>query len=189
MAMGCWIWSLQGGLSSEVWLNRGEAGFEPILQLSSDWIGGLADGDGDGDVDLVVIEPEEGWHDNPERVVSRDVVGQRRRGWLCPGGSVGPRRLYDPVLPVGHGQFPGEAVHLLWNRPCWLPMGPWGLSRPWATQPEPVLFFAAAVNPCAVHLLADLDGDGHVDLLGSPEQNLRPLDLRQDQPRVSVVAS
>ena len=49
-----------GGQSSEVWHNRGEAGFEPILHLSSGWISGLADGDGDGDVDLVVIEPEEG---------------------------------------------------------------------------------------------------------------------------------
>ena len=164
-----------GGQSTEVWHNRGEAGFEPILQLLYGvWIAGLADGDGDGDVDLVVIEPEEGGHDNPDASYPATL-------WVNDGqgGFVEGDRLvldgYKPVLPVGHGQFPGEAVRLLWNRPCWLPTGPWGLSRPWATQPEPALFFEAAVNPCAVHLLADLDGNGHVDLLGSPEQNLRPL--------------
>ena len=85
------------------------------------------------------------------------------------GGFVRGDRLaldgYRPVLPVG--QFPGAAVRLLWNRLCDQPTGPWRLSRPWASPPEPALFFEAAVNPCAVHLLADLDGDGHVDLLGS----------------------
>ena len=165
---------LREGQSTEVWLNRGEAGFEPILQLPYGvWIGGLADGDGDGDVDLVVIEPEEGWYyGNPD--ASYPVMLWVNDG---EGGFVQGDRLvldgYQPVLPVG--QFPGEAVRLLWNRPCWLPTGPWGLSRPWATQAEPVLFFEAAVNPCAVHLLADLDGDGHVDLLGSLERDLRPL--------------
>ena len=185
MAMGCWICPFRGGLSNEVWLNRGEAGFEPILQLS-DWIAGLADGDGDGDVDLVVIEPEEGWHDNWDASYPATLWVNDGEGGFVPGDRF-VLDGYRPFLPVG--QFPGEAVRLLWNRPCWLPMGPWGLSRPWATQPEPVLFFAAAVNPCAVHLLADLDGNGHVDLLGSPEQNLRPRDLLQHRPRVSVVAS
>ena len=140
--------SLQEVQSNEVWLNRGEAGFEPVLHLS-DWIGGLADGDGDGDVDLVVIELEEGWHDDWD--ASYPVTLWVNDGQ---GGFVqGDRFVLDgyPVLPVG--QFPGEAVRLLWNRRCDLPLGPWRLSRPWATQPEPVLFFEAAVDPCAVHLL------------------------------------
>ena len=162
--------SLQGGQSNEVWLNRGEAGFEPILHLS-DWIGGLADGDGDGDVDLVVIEPEEGWHDNWDASFPVTLWVNDGEGGFVPGDRF-VLDGYQPFLPVG--QFPGEAVRLLWNRRGDLPTGPWGLTRPWAAQPEPVLFFAAAVNPYAVHLLADLDGNGYVDLLGSPEQNLRP---------------
>ena len=180
---------LREGQSTEVWHNRGAAGFEPILHLPYGvWIGGLADGDGDGDVDLVIIEPEEGvvlWQAG--RVVSRDVVGQRRRRVALSRGISWPSTATNPVLPIG--QFPGEAARLLWNRPCYLPTDSWRLSRPWAAQPEPPLFFEAAVNPCAVHLLADLDGDGHVDLLGSPERNLRPRGLHQHQPRVSVVAS
>ena len=44
------------GRTIELWLNRGEDGFETSLQLSVGWIVGLADGDGDGDVDLLVIE-------------------------------------------------------------------------------------------------------------------------------------
>ena len=157
--------------STEVWHNRGAAGFAPILQLPYGHLGsGLADGDGDGDVDLVVIEREGEWGDP---TVSYSVTLWVNDG---AGGFVRGDRLaldgYRPVLPVG--QFPGEAVRLLWNRPCWLPTGPWRLSRPWASQAEPALFFEAAVNPCAVHLLADLDGDGHVDLLGSPQRNLRP---------------
>ena len=159
-----------GGQSNEVWHNRGEAGFEPILHLS-DWIGGLADGDGDGDVDLVVIEPEEGWHDNPDASYPVTLWVNDGEGGFVPGDRF-VLDGYQPFLPVG--QFPGEAVRLLWNRRCDLPTGLWGLSRPWAAPPEPVLFFEAAVNPCAVHLLADLDGNGYVDLLGSPERNLRP---------------
>ena len=160
------------GSSGEVWHNRGEAGFAPILQLPYGyWGSGLVDGDGDGDVDLVAIEEEGEWG---TPTVSHSVTLWVNDG---EGGFVEGDQLahngYQPVLPVG--QFPGEAVRLLWNRPCYLPTGPWRLSRPWAAPPEPALFFEAAVNPCAVHLLADLDGDGYVDLLGSPERNLRPL--------------
>ena len=52
------------------------------------------------------------------------------------------------------------------------PKTPWQLTRPWAAIEEPPLFFEAAVNPCALHphLIADLDGNGTVDLLGSPER-------------------
>ena len=163
---------LYEGQSTEVWHNRGEAGFAPILQLPyGHWGSGLADGDGDGDVDLVVIELEGEWRD-PTRSYSVTLWVNDGEGGFVPGDRLALDG-YQPFLPVG--QFPGEAVRLLWNRPCDLPTGPWRLSRPWAAPPEPVLFFAAAVNPCAVHLLADLDGDGYVDLLGSPERNLRPL--------------
>ena len=164
---------LRQGPSGEVWHNRGAAGFEPILHLPYGvWIGGLADGDGDGDVDLVVIGLEEEGHDDWDESFSVTLWVNDGEGGFVPGDRLALDG-YRPVLPVG--QFPGEAVRLLWNRPCDLPTGPWGLSRPWVAQPEPVLFFEAAVNPCAVHLLADLDGNGHVDLLGSLEQNLRPL--------------
>ena len=163
---------LYEGQSGEVWHNRGEAGFAPILHLPyGHWGSGLVDGDGDGDVDLVVIELEGEWRD-PTRSYSVTLWVNDGEGGFVPGDQLALDG-YQPFLPVG--QFPGEAVRLLWNRPCDLPTGPWRLSRPWAAPPEPVLFFAAAVNPCAVHLLADLDGDGHVDLLGSPERDLRPL--------------
>ena len=51
--------------------------------------------------------------------------------------------------------------------------GFWQLTRPWAATQEPPLSFAAPINPCALHLLADFDGDGMVDLLGSSE-NIDP---------------
>ena len=162
--------------SGEVWHNRGEAGFAPILQLPYGyWGSGLADGDGDGDVDLVVIEEEGEWGDpreTPTLSYSVTLWVNDGEGGFVPGDQLA-HNGYRPVLPVG--QFPGEAVRLLWNRPCWLPTGPWRLSRPWATPPEPALFFEAAVNLCGLNLLADLDGNGYVDLLGSPQRNLRPL--------------
>ena len=160
------------GSSGEVWHNRGAAGFAPILQLPYGyWGSGLVDGDGDGDVDLVAIEREGEWWD-PTRSYSVTLWVNDGAGGFVPGDRLA-HNGYQPFLPVG--QFPGEAVRLLWNRRCDQPTGPWRLSRPWAFPPEPALFFEAAVNPCAVHLLADLDGDGHVDLLGSPQRNLRPL--------------
>ena len=42
--------------------------------------------------------------------------------------------------------------------------------RPWAAIQDPPRSFEAGVNPSALHLLADLDGNGMVDLLGSPER-------------------
>ena len=101
MAMGCWIWVLYEGQSTEVWHNRGEAGFAPILHLPyGHWGSGLGDGDGDGDVDLVVIESRRAsGMATRTRSYSVTLWVNDGRGWLCPGGSVGPRRL--PTLPAG----------------------------------------------------------------------------------------
>ena len=65
----------------------------------------------------------------------------------------------------------GEAASLLWNGSCFEPQDQdfWQLTQPWAAIEEPPLSFAAPINPCGLHLLADFDGDGMVDLLGSPE--------------------
>ena len=76
------------------------------------------------------------------------------------------------VLLLLPGQSLDEAVRLLWTRGCPKPVGPWRLTQPWAASLPPPLFFEAAVNPCDLHLLADLDGDGAVELVGTPERNL-----------------
>ena len=159
------------GRTIELWLNRGEEGFETktILQLSDGWLVGLADGDGDGDVDLVVTEVEEGWHDDWDESFSVTLWANDGQGGFVQGDRFGLDG-YVPVLLAG--QSLGEAVRLLWNRPCYRPTGPWGLTRPWAASPPPTLFFDAAVNPCDLHLLTDLDGDGAVELIGTPERNL-----------------
>ena len=147
----------------EVWHNRGEDGFETTLWLAGVWFLGLADGDGDGDMDLLVEELD----DETSHVIL----------WLNDGDDGFIRRdRFDldseeellSYLPAG--QSSGEAARLLWNRPCYLPQGPWQLTRPWASSEEPPLFFEAAVSPCALQLLVDLDGDGAVELVGSPER-------------------
>ena len=69
----------------------------------------------------------------------------------------------DFLARLPAGQPLGKAASLLWDGP-----GPWQLTRPWATVQEPPLFFAAAVHPSALHLLADFDGNGTADILGSP---------------------
>ena len=150
----------------ELWHNRGEDDFEPILQLSGVFLLGLVDGDGDGDVDLLVQDNDDAW--------SKTTL------WFNDGGDGfvrsdgftldGEERLLLWLLP---GQPLGEAVRLLWNRPCYQPPGTWQLIRPWAASEEPPLFFDAAVNPCDLHLLSDLDGDGAVELVGASERNLQ----------------
>ena len=158
------------GLNLELWLNRGENGFETILQLSDVNFRGLADGDGDGDVDLLVME-----YDN----LRNDYVWSEVIMWLNDGAggfSHSDQFVLDteeelaPFLLVG--QPLGEAVRLLWNRPCYKPVGPWRLTQPWAASEQSPLFFDAEVNPCDLHLLADLNGDGAVELVGIPERNL-----------------
>ena len=150
----------------ELWLNRGEDGFETILQLSDGYFLGLADGDGDGDVDLLVVE-------------DLDDLWSNVTMWLNDGAAGftdSDRFVLDTEEELGlfllAGQPVGEAVRLLWNRPCYKPVGLWRLTRPWAASPPLPLFFEVEVNPCDMHLLADLDGDGAVELVGTPERNL-----------------
>ena len=57
----------------------------------------------------------------------------------------------------------------MWNGSCFESQDPWYLTQPWAAVQEPRLAVEAPINPCALHLLADLDGDRTADLLGSPE--------------------
>ena len=155
----------EGETTIELWLNRGENGFETILQLADVFFYGLADGDGDGDVDLLVGE-----HDDE----SSHVVL-----WINDGDDEFVRSDYfaldseEELFPwLFAGRPSGEAVRLLWNRPCNKPVGPWQLTQPWMASEQPSLFFEAAVNPCDLHLLTDLDEDGAVELVGTPERNL-----------------
>ena len=141
----------------EVWYNWG-GGFEPTLQLSDVWPVGLADGDGDGDMDLLVWEYD---------ALSRKVILWINDGYEFGRGEefvLGSEEHLLAYLPAG--QPLGEAASLLWYQP----QGPWQLTRPWAAIPEPPRSFEVGVNPYALHLLADLDGNGMVDLLGSPER-------------------
>ena len=161
--------AFEDGLNLELWLNRGEKGFETILQLADVFFEGLADGDGDGDVDLLVGEYD---------TLRDDYVWSEVIMWLNDGAAGfahSDRFVLDteeelaPFLLAG--QPVGEAVRLLWNRVCSKPLGTWHLTQPWAASPPP-LFFDAEVNPCDLHLLTDLDGDGAVELVGIPERNL-----------------
>ena len=149
----------EGGIV-ELWYNWG-GGFDPTLELSGVVFVGLADGDGDGDADLLVREYDGEsyyvtlWINDGYDFVSSDTFGLDSEEEL---------NFYLPA-----GQLLGEAASLLWNRPCYQPPGPWQLTQPWAAIEGPPLSFEAEVNPCALHLLADLDGNGMVDLLGSPK--------------------
>ena len=148
----------EGGIV-ELWYNWGGS-FDPFLELSGG-LAGLADGDGDGDVDLLVVRGYDGesyyatlWINDGYDFVHGDTLffgREEERPYLLAG---------QPL---------GEAVSLLWNLPCYQSSGPWQLTRPWATVQELPLSFEAEVNPCALHLLADFDGNGMVDLLGSPK--------------------
>ena len=150
----------------KVWYNRGEDGFESILQLSDVLLLGLVDGDGDGDVDLLIQEDDDLW----SKVTLWFNDGDA--GFVRSSRSVLDSE--EDLLPLAlDGQPLGEPVRLLWHRPCSQSQG-WSsqLTRPWAASEEPPLFFDAGVNPCNLHLLADLDGDGEVELIGVSERNL-----------------
>ncbi len=142
----------------EVWYNWGD-GFDPILQLPAVRLVGLADGDGDGDTDLLVSDS---WsqvilwiNDGYDFVRSEEFVLDSEEGHLA-------------YLPVG--QPLGEAASLLWSGPFSRTRNSWQLTRPWAPVQEPPLAVEAPIRPSALHLIADFDGDGTVDLLGSPER-------------------
>ena len=158
------------GRTIELWLNRGEDGFETILQLTDvGWLVSLADGDGDGDVDLLVVEDHDDLWSNMTMWINDGAGGfaHSDRFVLDTEEELAPSLLA--------GQPVGEAARVLWNRPCWKPQGPWRLTQPWAANEEPPLFFELGeVNLCDIHLLADLDGDGAVELVGTPERNLFP---------------
>ncbi len=160
---------VSGRDSVDLLYNQGKDGFETALQLFvPDFLFvGLADGDGDGDVDLLGVESGD----------TRPNVTM----WFNDGDAGFVRRdrfsldteedLFPRILP---GQPPGEAVRLLWTRPCYLPQGALQLTQPWAASEEPPLFFETTVDPCdQLHLLADLDGDGAVEFVGPPDQDLQ----------------
>ena len=158
--------AFSNGLTAELWLNRGEDGFETILQLSVAWIVGLADGDGDGDVDLLVVEDLDDRWSNMTMWLNDGAAGFADSDRFV----LDTEEELAPFLLAG--QPSGAAVRLLWNRPCYKPVDTWRLTQPWAASEPPSLFFEVAVNPCDMHLLADLDGDGAVELVGTPERNL-----------------
>ena len=138
----------------ELWYNWGD-GFDPTLQLPKVRLVGLADGDGDGDVDLLVSAGGSQvvlWiNDDYDFVRGEEFV-------------LDSEEVHFAYLPAG--QPLGEAASLLWNGPR--TPGSYQLTRPWAAVQEPPLFFEAAVDRDALHLLADFDGDGTADILGSP---------------------
>ena len=145
----------EGGIV-ELWYNWG-GGFDPFLELSGGLVG-LADGDGDGDVDLLVADGRSQvslWINDGYDFVDSDTFVLDSEEW---------RGAY-----LSTGQPLGEAASLLWTGGCFDPQDFWQLTRPWAAIAEPPLSFAAPINPCALHLLADFDSDGTADLLGSPE--------------------
>ena len=152
------------GPSVELWYNWGDE-FDPILQLSEVRFLGLADGDGDGDLDLLVWE-----YDGESYYVTL---------WINDGYSfvssdrfaLDSKEDHFPILRAG--QPLGEAAILFWFLPCRQRLCKpqfWQLTRPWAAVQEPPLAVEAPIRPSALHLIADFDGDGTVDLLGSPER-------------------
>ena len=141
----------------ELWYNWGD-GFESTLQLSGIWPVGLGDGDGDGDTDLLVSD----FGDREVTLWINDGYGFAHSDTFV---------LDSRVIPyLTTGQPLGEAASLLWNGSCDQPQDFWQLTRPWAASQQPPLSLEAVVNPCALHLLADLDGNGMVDLLGSAKR-------------------
>ena len=152
------------GPSVELWYNWGDE-FDPILQLSEVRLLGLADGDGDGDLDLLVWEYDGAsyyvtlWNNDGYGFVSSDRF------------ALDSKEDHFPILRAG--QSLGEAAILFWFPPCRQRLcnpQPWQLTRPWAAVQEPPLAVETPIRPSALHLIADFDGNGMVDLLGSTER-------------------
>ena len=152
------------GPSVELWYNWGDE-FDPILQLSEVRLLGLADGDGDGDLDLLVWEYDGTsyyvtlWNNDGYGFVSSDRF------------AFDSKEDHFPILRAG--QPLGEAAILFWFLPCRQRLcnpQPWQLTRPWAAVQEPPLAVETPIRPSALHLIADFDGNGMVDLLGSTER-------------------
>ena len=153
----------------ELWYNWG-GGFDPVLQLFDVWLLGLADGDGDGDMDLLIQEFDDSDH------LAQSQVSL----WINDGYDFVDSNTFVldseearwPYLPAG--QPLGEAASLLWRPSCHQPQesDSWQLTRPWAAIEDPPLVVEAPVDPCNLnlHLIADLDDNGTMDLLGSPER-------------------
>ena len=158
----------EGGIV-ELWYNWG-GGFDPVLQLFDVRLLGLADGDGDGDMDLLIQEFDDSDHLAPSQVSL----------WINDGYDFVDSNTFVldseearwPYLPAG--QPLGEAASLLWRPSCHQPQesDSWQLTRPWAAIEEPSLVVETPVDPCNLHLhlIADLDDNGTMDLLGSPER-------------------
>ena len=146
------------GSNLELWHNRGEDGFETILQLPNVGFVGLADGEGDGDVDLLVMEYEE-YED--EALHTHEGTSQATL-WFNDGDAEFVRsdrftldseeRLWPRLWPAERSLGAGGAVRLLWTRSCYQqlqeagPTGVW-LTQPWAASAEPPLFFSPWSTP------------------------------------------
>ena len=121
------------GLSLELWHNRGENGFETILQLSDVLFGGLVDGDGDGDVDLLVIEDLDDRWSNVTMWVNDGAAGFAHSDRFNLDSE---EELFSWLLA---GQPSGAAVRVLWARSC--KQGSWRLTQPWAaSEPAAAVF-------------------------------------------------
>ena len=167
--------AFEEGLNLELWHNRGEDGFETILQLPNAGFVGLADGEGDGDVDLLVMEYDD------ESLHNHEGTSQATL-WFNDGEAEFVRsdrftldseeRLWPRLWPAEQPLGAGGAVRLLWTRSCGGPTGAW-LTQPWAASAEPPLFLES-IDPCyyiprGAEMLLQADRDGQVDLVGIAE--------------------
>ena len=152
----------------EVWYNWGD-GFDPVLQLFDIRLMGLADGDGDGDADLLIQEFDDSDYVAPSQVTlwinngydfvdsERFALDSEERRWpLAARRSISRRK--PPACCGFHPVISPKKSNS------------WQLTRPWVASAEPPLLFEAPNHPCNLRsdLIADLDGNGTVDLLGSP---------------------